>query len=203
MFSVIIPTMWYCDLIYQLLDNLTGSNLVGEIILIDNNNTARPPQIVNTEKIRIIDQDENIFVNPAWNLGVELSNYPNICISNDDLIWDVNVLPYILDNLHLGIIGQGVGNYHDEKETLCIKEIVERPWGWGCCFFFSKDKYVPIPSVLKIACGDDWLIKHIPAWQVCGTQNITEPHPWSVSRTVSRNDLRIISETDLEIYKTL
>ena len=79
-FSVIIPTMWKCDLIFKLLPILEASDFVGEILLIDNDKSNRPPQITNTTKLRIIEQEQNIYVNPAWNLGVELSNYPNICI---------------------------------------------------------------------------------------------------------------------------
>jgi hypothetical protein len=195
--------MWYCDLIYPLLDNLTASKLVGEIILIDNNKSARPSKVVNTKKIRIVEQEQNIFVNPAWNLGVELSNYPNICISNDDLVWDVNVLPYILENLHLGIIGQSTSNYYDVEEKLSIKEIVNRPWGWGCCFWLSKTNWVEIPSKLKVACGDDWLIKYIHAWEITGLKLKTEPHPWSVSRTSSRREFSIMGEMDMEVFKTL
>lgn len=202
-FSVIIPTMWYCDLIYPLLDNLTASKLVGEIILIDNNKSARPSNIVNTKKIRIIEQEQNIYVNPAWNLGIQLSNYPNICISNDDLVWDVNVLPYILENLHLGIIGQSTSNYYDTEKKLSIKEIVQRPWGWGCCFWLFKTNWVEIPSKLKVACGDDWLIKHIPAWEIAGLNVKTEPHPWSVSRTSGRNEFSIMGKMDMEVFNTL
>ena len=202
-FSVIIPTMWCSDLIFKLLDSLNDSPFVGEIILIDNDKSKRPPQITSTSKLRIIEQEENIFVNPAWNLGVELSNYPNICISNDDLVWNVQLLPLIFQNIHLGIIGQATSNYYDECGEIKIEPITERNWGWGCCFFIEKLKWISIPTQFKIACGDDWLISKIPAYQIIGTPIETEPHPWSVSRTASKNEFVEMSFRDLEAFAKL
>ena len=202
-FSVIIPTMWCSDLIFKLLDSLNDSPFVGEIILIDNDKSKRPPQITSTSKLRIIEQEENIFVNPAWNLGVELSNYPNICISNDDLVWNVQLLPLIFQNIHLGIIGQATSNYYDERGEIRIEPITERNWGWGCCFFIEKRKWISIPTQFKIACGDDWLISKIPAYQIIGTPIETEPHPWSVSRTASKNEFVEMSFRDLEAFAKL
>jgi hypothetical protein len=202
-FSVIIPTMWCSDLIFKLLDNLESSYFVGEIILIDNDKSKRPAHIRNTDKIRIIEQEENIYVNPSWNLGVELSNYQNICISNDDLVWNEKLLPLIYDNLYLGIIGQATSNYFEGPSEILIEPITERNWGWGCCFFLHKTDWKPIPSVLKVACGDDWLVSKIPANQISGTPIETEPHPWSVSRTASKNEFVQISFQDMGAFSKL
>jgi hypothetical protein len=202
-FSVIIPTMWCSDLIFKLLNSLNDSPFVGEVILIDNDSSKRPSQITSTKKLRIIEQEKNIYVNPAWNLGVELSNYPNICISNDDLVWDVKLLPYIFENIHLGIIGQATSNYFEGGSKLNIDAITERNWAWGCCFFLEKRKWVTIPSQLKVACGDDWLLSKIPPYQISGTVIETEPHPWSVSRTASKNEFVQISFEDMEAFGKL
>jgi hypothetical protein len=202
-FSVIIPTMWCSDLIFKLLDNLESSYFVGEIILIDNDKSKRPAHIRNTDKIRIIEQEENIYVNPAWNLGVELSRYPNICISNDDLVWNVRLLPYLLENINLGIIGQATSNYFEGDGDLDIIPITDRNWGWGCCFFLLKSKWITIPPQLLVACGDDFLVSKIPAYQIKGTAIETEPHPWSVSRTASRNEFVQISFQDMGAFSKL
>ena len=194
-FSVIIPTMWYSDKILKSLPLLESSPDVGEIILIDNNKSRRPAQITPTLKLRIIEQEKNIFVNPAWNLGVELSNYENICISNDDLVWDVNCLPYINENLHLGIIGQDGKNYYGGGEY-SLHKLDKRGWGWGCLLFVHKTKWKPIPSTLKVAYGDDWLLREIGGWMITGIQIETEPHPWGLSRTASRNEFVKISVED-------
>jgi hypothetical protein len=42
------------------------------------------------EKLIHIKEDTNTYVNPAWNKGVKLSNYDNITISNDDIIFNVD-----------------------------------------------------------------------------------------------------------------
>ena len=202
-FSVIIPTMWCSDLIFKLLDSLNDNDMVGEIILIDNDKSKRPPQITSTAKLRIIEQEQNIYVNPAWNLGVELSNYPNICISNDDLVWNVQLLPLIFENIHLGIIGQATSNYFDGPSEIKISHITERKWGWGCCFFLQKEQWIPIPPQLKVACGDDWLVSKIPAYEISGTPIETEPHPWSVSRTASKNEFVQLSFQDMGAFSKL
>ena len=202
-FSVIIPTMWCSDLIFKLLDMLNDNDMVGEIILIDNDSSKRTKQITSTSKLRIIEQEQNIYVNPAWNLGVELANYPNICISNDDLVWNVQLLPFILENLHLGIIGQATSNYFDGHSEIKIESITERKWGWGCCFFLQKEQWIPIPPQLKVACGDDWLVSKIPAYEISGTPIETEPHPWSVSRTASKNEFVQLSFQDMGAFSRL
>jgi len=195
--------MWCSDLIFKLLDILNDNDMVGEIILIDNDKSKRPPQITSTSKLRIIEQEENIYVNPAWNLGVELSNYPNICISNDDLVWNVQLLPLIFENIHLGSIGQATSNYFDGPSEIKISHITERKWGWGCCFFLQKEQWIPIPPQLKVACGDDWLVSKIPAYEISGTPIETEPHPWSVSRTASKNEFVQISFQDMGAFSKL
>ena len=202
-FSVIIPTMWCSDLIFKLLDMLNDNDMVGEIILIDNDSSKRAKQITSTSKLRIIEQEQNIFVNPSWNLGVELANYPNICISNDDLVWNVQILPIIFENIHLGIIGQATSNYFEGDTEIKIEAITERNWGWGCCFFLHKDNWIPIPSELKVAYGDDWLISKIKPYQISGTIVETEPHPWGLSRTASKNEFVEISFRDEEAFKKL
>jgi len=202
-FSVIIPTMWCSDLIFKLLDMLNDNDMVGEIILIDNDSSKKPKQITSTSKLRIIEQEQNIYVNPSWNLGVELANYPNICISNDDLVWNVQILPIIFENIHLGIIGQATSNYFEGDTEIKIEAITERNWGWGCCFFLHKDNWIPIPSELKVAYGDDWLISKIKPYQISGTIVETEPHPWGLSRTASKNEFVEISFRDEEAFKKL
>ena len=45
----------------------------GEIIVIDNNTLSNNKTQIINEKLIILPQTENIFVNPAWNLGVNIS----------------------------------------------------------------------------------------------------------------------------------
>ena len=107
---------------------------------------------------------ENIFVNPAWNLGVSISKFENIAIINDDENFDTSMFEWIEPNIkELGVCGMMYENYSKKHtESLKIFDMIERPYGWGCLIFTHKSNYRYIPNELKIACGDDYLIKFAP-----------------------------------------
>jgi len=67
MISVVIPTIWKSSVFNDLLLGLCKHSLIEEIIIISNDN---PTFKIEDEKIKIIQQEQNIGVNPAWNLGV-------------------------------------------------------------------------------------------------------------------------------------
>ena len=154
--------MWYSDKIHENLRKLNDCDEVGEIILIDNNTSLKPMHIPYRSKLRYLPQNRNIYVNPAWNLGIVESKYNNICISNDDVLFDTDVLKFVEPHLSEGIYGMSTGNYYgvDKDKPYEINKLDHRPWGWGCLFFINKDNWIPIDERLKIACGDDWLIHH-------------------------------------------
>jgi hypothetical protein len=143
---------------------------------------------------------QNIYVNEAWNIGVSIAKYENICISNDDLIWDVNCLKIILDNLGNKVIGMSTANYNKElpKGDFIIRKINERVWGWGCCIFLNKDNWINIPQDLKIACGDDWIINHNNTYEIDGVNIDYE----NVSRTSIRKEFYNIQEQDIECFNS-
>jgi hypothetical protein len=162
-FSVIIPTMWYSDKIHRHLLNLNDCQEVGEIILIDNNTSLKPTYLDSITKLVYLPQEKNIFVNPAWNLGVRTSGYQNLCISNDDIEFDTDIFSWMEDNMNEGVAGMWTGNYYGENGDKPYERepIVGRPWGWGCLYFIHKDNWVEIDERLKIACGDDFLIRFV------------------------------------------
>lgn len=161
-FSVIIPTMWYSPQIHRNLPNLNDCDLIGEIILIDNNPSLKPSYLDNLEKVKYLPQEQNIFVNPAWNLGVRECIYKYICISNDDIFFNTDIMSFIQPHIHKGIFGMWTGNYFKENidNPYEIESISGRPWGWGCLLFIHKDNWVDIDERLLIACGDDWLLRY-------------------------------------------
>lgn len=199
-FSVIIPTMWFSDKIKENLHRLNECEEVYEIILIDNNISLTPKYISNYQKIKHLPQKENIYVNPAWNLGVQKAKCQNICISNDDVIFNVNVFNFIKNHINLGVYGMSTNNYYcsDANLNYKVEEIKLRPWGWGCLFFIKKENWVPIHEDLKIACGDDWLIKHTKggAHQIVNL-NLNDDR---VSVTSIRNEFSKIQKKDIEIW---
>lgn len=169
--SVIIPTLWKSNRIHRLLTDLSNCDEVGEIILIDNANGQK----VEIPKVKHVRLKENIFVNPAWNFGVELAMNEHIAILNDDVNFNTNIFGWLLSQ-ELGVCGLAYENYtikQDRKYQLF--EITERNYGWGCAIFTTKTNYTPIDERLKIACGDDWLIKYATHPQkIVGLQVISE-----------------------------
>jgi len=180
MFSVIIPTLFKHPRLIETIRELSSSNLIGQIILIDNTETKKD---LDVPKLDYIFEGNNTFVNPAWNKGVSLSKYDNICILNDDIWFDWNVLEIVQDFLENsnGIIGMSEDNYHSPKSEIKITKIDpdwkttkgQRPMGWGCCFFLNKKNWVEIPPDILIWGGDDFLFyqkNNIPNYKIEGVK---------------------------------
>tara|TARA_B110000902_G_scaffold139075_1_gene160673 strand:+ start:965 stop:1612 length:648 start_codon:yes stop_codon:yes gene_type:complete len=166
-FSVIIPTMWRSNKTSKLLKDLYESKYIHEIIIIDNDVAAKNVDLDQySNKIRYYPQTENIYVNPAWNLGVSLANNDLLCICNDDINFNVNdyiqfVLPHISE---LGIFGANIRPYHKVTQDVLYKINDDRitraalaTQGFGMLMFMNKKNWINIPSSLKIWFGDDWL----------------------------------------------
>ena len=192
--------MWYSDKIYENLRRLNDCDEVGEIILIDNNSSLKPTDLPSYPKVKHLTQEENIYVNPAWNLGVRLSVYKYICICNDDIIFDTDVFQFIQPHLNEGIYGMSTANYYSEgkDEPYGIRKIEKRPWGWGCLFFLHKDNYLPIDERLKIACGDDWLL-HYTKGGAYEIKNL-DLQDDKVSVTTIRGEFFGIQKQDIELW---
>jgi hypothetical protein len=160
-FSVIIPTLWKSNFIYKLLDDLESSSYVGEIILIDNNNEYDKHIEKYYTKINLVRSETNLYVNPSWNIGANLAKYENLVICNDDINFDADsTLSYISTVIDdVDIIGLDINNFYSDKCDPMLKKIEGRPSCWGCLMFIKKNKWIYIPESLKIACGDDFLLK--------------------------------------------
>ena len=161
-YSVIIPTLqkaWSITRI--LLDVILKDENVGEVILI--NNCGTPINLVNN-KLKVVNLQENIFVNPAWNLGVELSMFENIALVNDDIILPNNIFGKIGNLEEYGIVGYGEYIPMDHKTydvgLASIDLASERKYNFGVFMVFKKERYIPIPNEIKIWYGDDWLFYH-------------------------------------------
>lgn len=196
MFSVIIPTLWKSDWIHTSISQLEKHPEVGEIILIDNSSERKE---LNRSKINYIYEGVNTYVNPAWNKGVGLAKYDNICIANDDLAFNTQIFDWVKPHMDLGIIGMHVSNY-DKWVTHFnpqIERMEGRDWGWGCLLFVKKEKWVDIPQDLLIACGDDWLLKHIDGWKISGLPLEYD----QISRTSILPEFFGLQQTDIENFK--
>jgi hypothetical protein len=192
-FSVIIPTIWKSEYTLELLQRYLDCNRVGEVILI-NNNKAETPQIPTHDKLKVVTPSNNIYVNPAWNLGVQMSSSNNITISNDDILFDVDEYYNILSQcemvLEIGFIGSHSENY-ELKET--HEPIVQwydnqnNKGGWGCLFSFNKNNWKDIPDRLKIWYGDNFIHAY--------TQNIFQLRRFAIQTKMSTSsDLDSVRE---------
>ena len=158
--SVIIPTIWNGNYIDDFIDRLEKINRVGEVIIIDNNPSGINVDIEKYKKVRHVKMDENIYVNPAWNLGTKIALFNIIALGQDDILFDVDFLEHIdieIDSL----VGIGIECYSSDVESDIKLNIVEnRNWGYATFLMYNKDSYINIPEDLKIWCGDDFLFNN-------------------------------------------
>jgi hypothetical protein len=160
-FSVVIPTLWKSDRTKKLLSDLNECEYVDEIIVIDNEYDGY--QDTKVEKIRFVSLGGNIYVNPAWNKGIELSKNECIALINDDINFNPNIFEVISEDIlnQFGIIGMGEGNYKSVNiEGDPILEVWQpgvNDWGWGCFIMLNKKDWIDIPDNIKIWYGDNFI----------------------------------------------
>jgi hypothetical protein len=200
-FSIIIPTMWKSDRTLKLLEDLNSCDLVDEILIIDNCFYKRPT--FNFSKVKIFEQSENIYVNPAWNLGIKKANNNLICVCNDDINFDVDsTFDFILKNKDiLGCIGVHPKSYSKNSDDFIIESGYHTGGGgWGCLMFCKKENWVEIPNNLKIGYGDDWLaITNKPHFSLLHKTKIET----EMSTTSSRKEFNSIVSSDIRTWKKI
>jgi len=206
--SIIIPTMWRSEKLQWMLPRYFANPWVHEVILIDNAPKDRPDWLClrpeDSPKLRMVTKGLNIYVNPAWNWGVELAKSDYIALVNDDLLINRNHLWKMMESgrhslLDFDVIGMAEENFHPERVDSIIGcfNITEKGHGWGTFMFLLKEKYVRIPDDLKIWRGDHIQLIHNKAAEmrgVCITTNMSE--------TIKSDDrLTSIGRADMRIFK--
>ena len=82
--SAIIPTVQKnLSVLLLLVSSLCEDSVVDEILII--NNINRPLESHNS-KLKILQQEKNLYVNASWNLGVESARNDIFLIINDDIL---------------------------------------------------------------------------------------------------------------------
>jgi hypothetical protein len=165
-YSIIIPTLWKSNRIHKLLFDLIDCEFVDEIILIDN--AGRYFEYYEAlDKVKLIQVEENIYVNPAWNLGIKVAKNELVALINDDINFDSNILGLIGKDIldSYGIVGMGQGNYKDliDEERGPYLEVWKPgvdDWGWGCFIMLNRKYWIDIPNDIKIWYGDN-IIKDV------------------------------------------
>lgn len=157
--SVVIPTIWRGNNLPEFLNRLEKINRVGEVIIIDNEPDKRNMDLTIYNKVRHIEMSENIYVNPAWNLGTELAKFDTVALGQDDILLQLDFLNDIIIE-DSTIIGIDESCY--KSECLYAPKVVDaqsRNWGFGTFILYNKSSYHVIPNELKIWYGDDFLFK--------------------------------------------
>ena len=173
MFSIIIPTMQKdVEILNKLIFELDNSNLVDEILIIDNSTKGF---LSNSKKVRVIVPKKNLFVNPAWNLGVREAKNEIVGIFNDDILLPLNFIEevnnFIQKTPDFGIIGLD-SNYMRNYEKKDFEtypnnsKLTFRPFKktiyteyFSSAVFIKKENYYEIPKNIKVWCGDNYLLK--------------------------------------------
>lgn len=202
--------MFKCiDITNELLANLYEDPFVSEVILIDNtenyNDTIR---ILYNDKLKIKSQRKNIYVNPAWNLGVSIAKEDYIAIINDDVTIPEQIFTALsqVDIKNIGVIGAChpfIQQVEYPKrlivEEVSLVEIYERTWGFGIFMVMYKNNYVSIPEEMKVWCGDDYLYHQN---RVSGRLNyvMLAPIQTKMSTTSDNPIFDEIKNKDLETY---
>ena len=170
--SVIIPTLQKNQaLLGNLVSELSADEGVSEIIVIDNSLIGYEHQ---SEKLRVIIPNENLYVNQSWNLGVKEAKEEIVALLNDDITIPTNFCTRIIEKISpemgiTGCINKYVKCSHEivskpDLEEVILKKVSGRCDSFGIAMFFYKTSYYYIPDDLKIYFGDDWLIyKNIKA----------------------------------------
>lgn len=191
--------MWRSEFTPTLLKDLEDHDLVSEIVLIDNNKSDIAIDLSQFSKIKYLPQEENIFVNPAWNLGVENASNDLLCICNDDLKFDVDLyLNKVLEHKdQLGVFGSNYRkrfHYKDRDRFIPLTTDSQKKAaivgnGFGMMMFLRKQNWIPIPDQLKIYYGDNWIIGTHPqsSYSLEPFKMFeTKPHTTSTSKDLSK-----------------
>ena len=181
-------------------------------------------------KLRELCQEDNIFVNPAWNLGAREATYDDLCFANDDIRFDVSLLADVRRILRMpvGIVAPHESSFVDPigadespvaRRRLRVAPVYRRTNGFGTLMFMRRQSFVPIPDVLKVWFGDDYLFHHqrrrnlvfkgVPIHTVMGaTSSSPEFTPLGLTETdafkeLARGDYEDRFRRDLQVARPL
>ena len=159
-FSVIIPTLQRSRELPELVELCAVHPTVLEVIVVNNH---PDPLDFGRENVRVLQQERNIYVNPAWNLGVREARAEYLAIINDDVLFDPALLDLAARAVTAPFTGLvGIDPLHmNRAESLPPKIRLASHHlicsGFGMFMCMPKSNYVPIPEEMKIWGGDDVL----------------------------------------------
>jgi len=162
MFTVIIPTMWRGQEMVRMLPAVHDHPLVGEIMLINNNKKITPDWYLNGNwtKVKQYAPEDNIGVNPAWNIGIQNAQYEKILLLSDDVLFTTSLLDFIHPHVteENGCIGPHSVNT-PAKGPYRLQKAERMRGQYGCCLFLHKNNFDFIPKEFIIYYGDNWIFR--------------------------------------------
>ena len=216
MITVVVPTMWRYSPFLDFLKYILKVDVVTECIIINNDNTRTPDHPVLTNpKVKLVDFGQNIFVNPAWNYGVQNSSNAIVCILNDDLIFDLKLFYKMAEFVtpEMGVVGKLAGDATLGQTVLTNGEINIEPFvgqncqGFGELMFIHKDRWQTIPSELRIGFGEVYVFEKLlyTGFQNFMITNLFQYHAGSTTmKEISRKDADTVyaqESADYEMHK--
>lgn len=216
--SVIIPTIQKnTKVLAKLANSLSADEVVDEILII--NNIERELK-TNIPKVKILQQEKNLYVNASWNLGISCIKNNIFLIINDDILTCSNYCSLIynsgiLNREDTGLVGinnafinQMPKDIEDlqepERSNFVYFKELKNYFGtgdWGSAFFGKKENYYKIPDDIKIIYGDNYLLYNNKKnkkinYSIC---NLKFNHIHSLSSASS--EFRKIVASDIANYK--
>ena len=215
MISVVVPTMWKYPPFLDFLKYVVALNIIKEVIIIDNDIDFTPTdKILEHEKIKMITFGRNIFVNPAWNHGVNASESDIVCILNDDIQFDLKLFYKINEFFtpDMGAIGlsSGIAEYGQTPTT--TGSIDFEPFtnqnceGFGELMFVHKCNWVDIPDGLDLGFGDNFIFDHhfLNSYQNYFITNMFHYHAGSATlRQIDTGNRQEIYEREKSLYQQI
>lgn len=164
--------MWKTRELEIQLPLLDASPFVGEVLLIDNDYHHTPSwfKMTSWAKIKRYAPKENIFVNPAFNLGVNSSKYDSIALQQDDIVYNPVIFDWLNSfyNKEFGPIGMHEDNVKlvrtikdlsppiPGKDICIVDQSLPLQLGWAILMISHKANWLPIET-LKIHLGEEWI----------------------------------------------
>jgi hypothetical protein len=160
--------MWRYEPFINMLARLIDLEMCGEIIIINNalEHTPTDPVLAHS-KIRMLCYGHNIGVNPAWNAGVTAATYSNICIMNDDVVYDTRVFDRVAAVLKSGVfVVNSVWPFDNPTSNPGTIDILpyqhsDQLFHYGSLMFITREDWIPIPEQLILFFGDNWIWYHM------------------------------------------
>lgn len=214
-----IPCLYGAGHTKKAIESVAGKANV-DIVLIDNGAEPAVKSLLGVyecrDNVTVIRNEENIFVNPAWNQiikhFIDHPEYDYLLIMNSDLILqkDWNLLLDLYFENYPDIIPLPVilndSTVHGMNINLTLQHEQVFEGTPGVLIILNK-KHVkivyPIPSYIKVWFGDNWIfdILRVVGYQTVIAKNLLSYHAWSqnVSKVEGIHDIIENDKSEWEI----